>query len=65
MLGLRIFGIVLSIIFIVVFLYLGNVAFLVGTILAIALFIGSSNGAFSPNEEWQYKIVDIRKSSNK
>lgn len=65
MLGLRIFEIVLPIIFIVVFLYLGNVAFLVGAILAIALFIGSANGAFSPNEKWQYKIVEIRKSSGK
>ena len=62
-LGLRIFEIVLSIICLAVFLYLGNVAFLIETILAIAIFIVSAGGAFSPNEKWQYKIVDIRKSS--
>lgn len=62
-LGLRIFGIVLPIIFLAVFLYLGNVAVFIVAIFVIALFIGSAGGAFSPNEKWQYKIVDIRKSS--
>lgn len=47
------------------FLYFKNLAILVMAILFTICYLGSSNGAFSPNEKWQYKIVDIRKSSNK
>lgn len=59
-LGVRIFGIGLTTVFIVVFMYLGNIAFLFGTILALVLYLGSVNVAFIPEEKWRYKIIDAK-----
>lgn len=64
MLTLRIFGIALPVMFALAFIYLKNIAMLLIMVLTMFSFLGLVNGAFSPGEEWEYEIVDIRKSSN-
>lgn len=63
--GLQILGVGLTAIFVAGFLYLGNIAMLLGTILMMFILLGLVNVAISPNEKWEYRIVDIRKPSGK
>lgn len=57
--------IALSIICAIAFLYLGNIAILLGNMLMVFVYFGAVNGAFSGREKWKYRIVDIRKSRDK
>mgnify|MGYP003605424924 FL=1 len=63
--GLRIFGVSLIAIFVLAFLYLGNIAMLFGNILMTFIYFGMANGAISPNEKWKYRIVDVLPDMNK
>ncbi|EHJ53056.1 DUF443 family protein [Streptococcus macacae] len=63
--GFQLFGVGLTAIFVATFLYLGNIAMFLGIILMMFILLGLANGAISPNEKWKYRIVDIRKSSDK
>lgn len=63
--GLQILGLGLTAILVAFFLYLGNIAMLLGTILMIFILLELVNVAISPNDKWKYRIVDIRKLSDK
>ncbi|AUW96366.1 DUF443 domain-containing protein [Streptococcus pluranimalium] len=55
------FLILLIIVFGIIFIYTGNLSFLLGFILMTFFYLRSVNGSFSTKEEWKYEIVDIKK----
>ena len=62
---LWLFIIALSIICAIAFLYLGNIAILLGNILMVFVYFGAVNGAFSGRDKWKYRIVDVLLDMNK
>lgn len=65
LIGFQIFGIGLVMLFVVAFLYLGNIIMLLITILMTFIFLGMANGTLSDHDKWKYKIVDVLSSKGR
>lgn len=62
--GLQLLGVSLIALFVTAFLYLGNIAVLLGTILMTFIYFAMANGAIYPNERCRYQIVDVLPNLN-